>query len=65
MLGLGSYQFNKDAEKLVLVPLERMIERVKIVSKRPMALISVEEIEKAGALNVVKKPAKNQAEKKK
>jgi len=55
LLGLGSYWFNRDATSLVLDPLERMIERVQIVSKEPMALISVEEIEKASMLNMEKK----------
>ena len=32
LLGIGSYWFNKDATILVLNPLERMIERVRIVA---------------------------------
>lgn len=48
-----------------MTPLERMIERIRIVSKKPMALISEEEIEKAGALNMIKKEAKTSHEKKK
>lgn len=44
LLGLGSWWFNRDASKLVLAPLERMIEKIRIVSKKPMALISSEEI---------------------
>jgi hypothetical protein len=38
----GSYILQRDAEILVLNPLEGMIERVKGISKKPMALISME-----------------------
>jgi len=50
LLGLGSYWFNRDASKLVLEPLERMIERIRIVSRKPMALISEDEISKEGGV---------------
>lgn len=45
MLGAASYYFNKDAQKLVLAPVERMLERVKIIAKNPMALCSDEDMD--------------------
>lgn len=42
-LGGGSYIFQRDAEILVLNPLEAMIDSVWNISKKPMALITMEE----------------------
>lgn len=53
----------------MLNPIERMIERVRIVAKNPMALCSEEEIENAGALAMIeaqnKKKSKKDNDKKK
>ena len=54
LLTISSYIINKDAETLVLEPIERMIERIRIVAKNPMALCSEEEIESSGALALLK-----------
>jgi hypothetical protein len=43
MLGASSYYFNKDATNLVLTPIERMLERIKIIAKDPMTLCSDEQ----------------------
>ena len=53
LLTASSYLINRDANILVLDPIERMIERIRIVAKNPMALCSEEEIESAGALALV------------
>mmetsp|Transcript_33782 Transcript_33782/g.40808 ORF Transcript_33782/g.40808 Transcript_33782/m.40808 type:complete len:903 (+) Transcript_33782:122-2830(+) len=37
VLGLGAWLFNRDANNLVIYPLERMIDKVKIMAKNPMA----------------------------
>ena len=67
LLTASSYIINKDATVLVLDPIERMIERIRIVAKNPMALCSEEEIEKAGALAMVQaqQDRKNKKKKKK
>jgi hypothetical protein len=69
LLTISSYVINKDVNSLVLDPIERMIERIRIVAKNPMALCSEEEIESAGVLalaqskNKKKQPdAKNDSE---
>jgi hypothetical protein len=41
--------FNKDARELVLDPLERMIEKVKLIAKNPLAASS-NEINEAGVM---------------
>ena len=53
LLTVSSVLINRDANILVLEPIERMIERIRIVAKNPMALCSEEEIESAGALALV------------
>ena len=42
LLSIGSYFFNRDANVLVLEPIERMIERIKIISKNPLAIVTDE-----------------------
>ena len=37
ILTIGSYVFAYDAQNLVLIPIERIIEKVKILSKDPIA----------------------------
>lgn len=65
LLTISSYIINKDAEVLVLEPIERMIERIRIVAKNPMALCSEEEIENAGALAMIEAQEKKKGKKKK
>jgi hypothetical protein len=65
LLTISSYIINKDAEILVLEPIERMIERIRIVAKNPMALCSEDEIESAGALAMIQSQKKNDKSKKK
>lgn len=64
LLTISSYIINKDAEILVLEPIERMIERIRIVAKNPMALCSEEEIEAAGALAMIQSQQKKKKKKK-
>lgn len=58
LLLVSSYIINRDATRLVLEPIERMVERVRIVAKNPMALCSEEEIENEGALALVRSQQK-------
>ena len=44
--------FTSDANKLVLTPIERMLEKVKLIAKNPLAAAS-DELEKAGVLSVL------------
>lgn len=39
LLAGSSFYFNKDATNLVLTPIERMLEKIKIIAKNPMKLI--------------------------
>ena len=59
LLTISSYIINRDATRLVLDPIERMIERIRIVAKNPMALCSEEEIEAEGALAMMQSKQKN------
>ena len=38
LLGFSSYYFNRDSRRLVLDPLERMMERIQLIAENPMAL---------------------------
>lgn len=58
LLTVSSYIINRDATRLVLDPIERMIERVRIVAKNPMALCSEDEIENEGMLAMMKSKTK-------
>jgi hypothetical protein len=49
ILSVSSFLFNKDARDLVLDPLERMIEKVKLIAKNPLAASS-NEINEAGLM---------------
>jgi|APCry1669189369_1035219.scaffolds.fasta_scaffold70713_1 hypothetical protein len=49
ILCVSSILFNKDARELVLEPLERMIEKVKLIAKNPLAASS-NEINEAGVM---------------
>ena len=51
LLTIGALFFSRDAEILVLNPIERMIEKVKVIAKNPLAAASGE-IENAGFLSM-------------
>lgn len=38
ILGVGVFVFNRDASRLVLQPIERMLQKVKDVSENPLAM---------------------------
>lgn len=50
LLGLASIYFTKDAQELVLDPLERMIEKIKAIAKNPM-VATTEEVNEAGIMS--------------
>jgi hypothetical protein len=50
ILSLSSISFTKDAQEMVLDPLERMIEKVKMISKNPLIATS-EEVHEAGLMS--------------
>ena len=52
MLSIASIYFTKDANQLVLEPLERMIEKVRIIAKNPLAA-ATGELEEAGFLTLL------------
>ena len=52
LLSIASIYFTKDANKLVLEPLERMIEKVRIIAKNPLAA-ATGELEEAGFLTLL------------
>jgi hypothetical protein len=47
VLAIAAVFFTSDANKLVLIPIERMLEKVKLIAKNPLAAAS-EEVENAG-----------------
>ena len=49
ILALGSILFTQDAQRLVLDPLERMIEKVRLIAQNPLIAAS-EEINEAGPM---------------
>ena len=49
VLGIASIYFTKDAQVLVLDPLERMIETIKLIAKNPLAA-TTEEVNDAGVM---------------
>ena len=52
LLSIASIYFTKDANQLVLEPLERMIEKVRIIAKNPLAA-ATGELEEAGFLTLL------------
>ncbi|OMJ77930.1 hypothetical protein SteCoe_22364 [Stentor coeruleus] len=44
VLMLGSIYFSKDSEDLVIKPIEKMIEKVKIIAKNPIAAAEIQEM---------------------
>ena len=53
VLAAAAIYFNTDAEELVLDPLMRMIEKVKLIAKNPL-IASSEEIDNAGMMTFIK-----------
>ena len=49
ILALGSILFTQDAQRLVLDPLERMIEKVRLIAQNPLIAAS-EDINQAGPM---------------
>ncbi len=52
VLSIASYFFTNDANTLVLNPIERMLEIVKLIAKNPLAAAS-DEVQKAGMLTLL------------
>ena len=52
VLSLASYMFLNDANRLVLSPIERMLEKVRLIQKNPLAAAS-DEVQSAGVLSVL------------
>ena len=57
LLGFSSYYFNRDSRRLVLDPLERMMERIQLIAENPMALCGDDE-QNEGVLAFGKKKKK-------
>lgn len=54
ILSVAAITFTKDAQTMVLDPLERMIEKVKLISENPLAAAS-DEINQAGIMSFINK----------
>lgn len=54
VLSIASIFFTNDANRLVLSPLERMLEKVKLIAKNPLAAAS-DEVDSAGVLSMLAK----------
>jgi hypothetical protein len=54
VLTIASILFTNDANTLVLNPIERMLEVVKLIANNPLAAAS-DEVQKAGMLSVIDK----------
>jgi len=52
VLTIASIYFSDDANKLVLNPIERMLEKVKLIAKNPLAAAS-DEVDSAGVLSLM------------
>lgn len=64
VLAVASIMFTSDANTLVLGPIERMLEKVKLISRNPLAAAS-DEVDNAGVLSMMaKNDNKNEAQKK-
>jgi hypothetical protein len=63
VLAVASILFTSDANTLVLNPIERMLEKVKLIAKNPLAAAS-DEVENAGVYSMMDKE-ENKDEKKK
>lgn len=63
LLSVGALFFSRDAEKLVLNPIERMIEKVKKIAENPLAA-TTGELENAGFLSMTENMNKKKSKKK-
>jgi len=54
VLSIAAITFTKDAQVMVLDPLERMIEKVKMIAKNPLSAAS-DEINEAGIMSFMNK----------
>jgi len=54
ILSVAAITFTKDAQTMVLDPLERMIEKVKLIAQNPLAAAS-DEINQAGIMSFINK----------
>ena len=54
VLSMASIYFTRDAQNLVLDPLERMIEKVKLIAKNPLAA-ATDEVNEAGVMTFLQK----------
>ena len=54
VLSIAAIMFTSDANRLVLSPIERMLEKVKLIAKNPLAAAS-DEVESAGVLSMLAK----------
>jgi len=54
VLAIASIFFTNDANRLVLTPIERMLEKVKLIAKNPLAAAS-DEVDEAGILSLMQK----------
>ena len=52
VLTIASISFTEDANKLVLGPIERMLEKVKLIAKDPLKAAS-DDVETAGMLSMM------------
>ncbi len=52
VLSAASYYFINDANKLVLNPIERMLEKVRLIQRNPLAAAS-DEVQQAGVLSMM------------
>lgn len=52
ILSIASIMFTSDANKLVLSPIERMLEKVKLIARNPLAAAS-DEVENAGVMTML------------
>ena len=52
ILSIASIFFTNDANRLVLGPIERMLEKVKLIARNPLAAAS-DEVDSAGVLSML------------
>ena len=64
VLSIGSVMFSQDANNLVLIPLERMLEKVKLIASNPLAAAS-DEVEMAGVFSMMAAQEKKENKSKK
>ena len=55
LLTTAAIYFTKDANDLVLTPIERMVEKIKIIAENPLAVANEDEFAKYSVLHLVHK----------